>query len=129
MSRALLCTVTIVLATGFALGQMQGNTLWNFGGYYNGDGAGPTSRLIFDAAGNLYGTTTTGGRSLNCDPNYGCGTVFELSPNSDGSWPEQALCSFGSPAYPQVGLVMDHPAIYSSLQRPEVTGSFPCTAN
>ena len=32
---------------------------------------------IFDAAGNLYGTTQFGGDS-NCVPPYGCGTVFKL---------------------------------------------------
>ena len=36
------------------------------------DGGGPTSNLIKDSNGNLYGTTTTGGDS-------GLGTVFELS--------------------------------------------------
>lgn len=38
------------------------------GGYPNGD-------LIIDSAGNLYGTTTTGG-----DPNCQCGVVFKLTP-------------------------------------------------
>lgn len=42
--------------------------------FYNGsDGNEPFSSLIFDAAGNLYGTTYHGG-------NYGCGTVFEITP-------------------------------------------------
>jgi len=34
--------------------------------------------LIFDAAGNLYGTTPTGG-STSCFVD-GCGTVFEITP-------------------------------------------------
>ena len=33
--------------------------------------------LIFDAAGNLYGTIQFGGDS-NCVPPHGCGTVFKL---------------------------------------------------
>jgi len=37
------------------------------------DGAGPTSSLISDNAGKLYGTTSSGGA-------YGYGTVFKLSP-------------------------------------------------
>jgi uncharacterized repeat protein (TIGR03803 family) len=55
------------------------------------DGAGPGASLIFDAAGNLYGTTAGGG-SRKC---YGgCGTVFRLKPNSDGSWTEKVLYKF-----------------------------------
>src|SRR5580704_17476678 len=41
------------------------------------DGAGPTAGLIFDASGNLYGTTSEGGTGT-CK--YGCGTVFEITP-------------------------------------------------
>jgi uncharacterized repeat protein (TIGR03803 family) len=49
------------------------------------DGANPASGLIFDTAGNLYGTTLNG-------PD-GDATVFELSP-SDGLWTEQTGISF-----------------------------------
>jgi len=55
------------------------------------DGNGPTGGLIFDQSGNLYGTTGFGGNEA-CDG--GCGTVFELSPNSDGTWTETVLHSF-----------------------------------
>ncbi|MGA7558182.1 MAG: choice-of-anchor tandem repeat GloVer-containing protein [Terriglobales bacterium] len=51
------------------------------------DGAYPQSSLIFDAAGNLYGTTNSGGL-------WGYGTVFELSPNGNGGWNETVLYSF-----------------------------------
>jgi uncharacterized repeat protein (TIGR03803 family) len=44
--------------------------------------------LVFDAAGNLYGTTQSGGA-------YGYGTVFELSP-SPGGWTQNELYSFTS---------------------------------
>lgn len=37
------------------------------------DGAGPWASLVFDAQGNLYGTTADGGA-------YGFGTVFKLTP-------------------------------------------------
>jgi uncharacterized repeat protein (TIGR03803 family) len=47
--------------------------------------------LILDQSGNLYGTTSFGGNEA-CQP--GCGTVFELSPNSDGTWTETVLHSF-----------------------------------
>ncbi|MGA8492879.1 MAG: choice-of-anchor tandem repeat GloVer-containing protein [Terriglobales bacterium] len=41
------------------------------------DGAGPAARLIFNAAGSLYGTTQAGGTGQACQG--GCGTVYELS--------------------------------------------------
>jgi uncharacterized repeat protein (TIGR03803 family) len=50
------------------------------------DGRSPYSGLIFDQAGNLYGTTFQGGA-------YGYGTVFKLTP-SHGSWTETVLHSF-----------------------------------
>lgn len=71
------------------------------------DGAEPIGNLIFDAAGNLYGVTAIGGTGA-CDG--GCGTVFELSPNSNGGWTESALYSFqgGSDgATPVAGLLAD----------------------
>jgi hypothetical protein len=53
-------------------------TLHSFGNPADGDGASPSGGLIFDTAGNLYGTTGAGG--TGCD-NEGCGgTVFEITP-------------------------------------------------
>jgi uncharacterized repeat protein (TIGR03803 family) len=69
------------------------------------DGAGPGSGLIFDGAGNLYGTTGGGGIYPSAS-----GTVFELSPNGDGTWTETALHSFGNGSdgrEPAAGVVMD----------------------
>ncbi len=53
------------------------------------DGAGPFSTLVFDSAGNIYGTTEGGGAS-------GYGTVFELSPpaTAGGDWTKTTLYSF-----------------------------------
>jgi uncharacterized repeat protein (TIGR03803 family) len=44
------------------------------------DGALPLGRLVRDAKGNLYGTTDGGGLQYGCSQEFGCGTVFELSP-------------------------------------------------
>jgi len=65
------------------------SVLYSFTG--GADGGTPVEGLIFDQAGNLYGTTEFGG-NLNCS--YGCGVVFELAPNLDGSWTESVLYSF-----------------------------------
>jgi len=67
------------------------SVLHTFGG---GDGASPDSILLFDAAGNLYGTTNSGGGSDTCQG--GCGTVFKLAPNGNGTWTESVLYSFCS---------------------------------
>lgn len=53
------------------------------------DGYEPHAGLVFDSAGNLYGTTAAGGSYDN-----GNGTVFELSPNGQGGWREKVIHSF-----------------------------------
>jgi uncharacterized repeat protein (TIGR03803 family) len=74
------------------------------------DGANPDSVLLFDSKGNLYGTTENGG-SGQCG-GTGCGTVFELSPQSGGGWAETilyAFCSLSSCADGEApgGLILD----------------------
>ena len=73
------------------------------------DGNYPLAGLIFDVAGNLYGTTDGGGGSCSTPPGVPCGTVFKLTPQAGGRWTEQVLHSFGGPdgAYPSAGLIMD----------------------
>jgi uncharacterized repeat protein (TIGR03803 family) len=51
------------------------------------DGSYPQAGLIFDAAGDLYGTTCHGGTR-------GTGTVFELTPEAGGAWTEKILHNF-----------------------------------
>jgi len=68
------------------------------------DGNSPTSTLVFDAQGNLYGTTSAGG-----DAN-GDGVVFKLTPSSGGRWKESIAHRFhDNPdgAQPYYGLVLD----------------------
>lgn len=56
------------------------------------DGAQPfAGSLVFDSKGNLYGTTSFG-YNLACSG--GCGTVFELSPGSNGKWIRTVLHGF-----------------------------------
>jgi hypothetical protein len=56
------------------------------------DGIGPNGPPLFDQAGNLYGTTSLGGK----DPCNNCGTAFELAPDGNGNWQESILHNFGS---------------------------------
>jgi len=58
-------------------------------------GRGPVGGLVWDANGNLYGTTAVGGNVSFCN-GTGCGTVFELSPTSGGKWKETVLYRFGN---------------------------------
>jgi uncharacterized repeat protein (TIGR03803 family) len=72
----------------------------------DGDGFQPDSGLVFDKAGNLYGTTVQGGTSFNC------GTVYRLSPNSNGTWTENILYNFktegsGDGCAPISGVILD----------------------
>jgi uncharacterized repeat protein (TIGR03803 family) len=72
------------------------------------DGAAPGAGLLADAAGNFYGTTSEGGGSRTCAT--GCGTVFTLMPNLDGTYSESILHSFagGSDGQtPYAGLIAD----------------------
>jgi uncharacterized repeat protein (TIGR03803 family) len=69
------------------------------------DGTSPSVSLVFDTAGNLYGTTSAGGSSSAC----GCGTVFQLTPVTGGGWTEKIIHSFfETDGYlPQAGLIID----------------------
>ena len=54
------------------------------------DGAQPgPGALVFDAAGNLYGATTTGGTSFQ-------GALFEFTPSAGGVWAESILHNFAA---------------------------------
>jgi uncharacterized repeat protein (TIGR03803 family) len=52
------------------------------------------SPVIFDNAGNMYGVTYWGGITNSYCGASGCGTVFELARNSDGSWTRSVLYKF-----------------------------------
>jgi|HubBroStandDraft_6_1064221.scaffolds.fasta_scaffold05610_9 uncharacterized repeat protein (TIGR03803 family) len=66
-------------------------SLWNFDTTNGGAGNPFANNLIFDGV-NFYGVTWEGGNTAGCF--NGCGTVFELSPNSHGGWNETGLYSF-----------------------------------
>jgi uncharacterized repeat protein (TIGR03803 family) len=93
-------------------GTWKEKILYRFSG--GPDGAGPATSLTMDQAGNLYGTTPLGGDLTNqlCSINFnnGCGIVFELTPQQDGSWVEKIIYTFEGVtdgAYPWGSLVFD----------------------
>ena len=67
-------------------------------------GSEPTAGMIFDQAGNLYGTTFSGGTEKG-------GVVFELVPTGDGGWKEKVLHNFSRNGpggrFPFAGLILD----------------------
>jgi uncharacterized repeat protein (TIGR03803 family) len=86
------------------LGPWTYTVLYRFNGGV--DGQYPVAEVIFDSAGNMYGTTQSGG----ADCSRGCGTVYELMPSA-GGWTERILHAFqGGPtdgANPQSELIFD----------------------
>jgi uncharacterized repeat protein (TIGR03803 family) len=53
------------------------------------DGQSPMANLVFDKAGNIYGTTRYGGANDE-------GTVFELTPKTGGKWTQSTIHTFGT---------------------------------
>lgn len=75
----------IVFELSLSGGKWTETILHNFAGYPK-DGTYPTSGLVFDAAGNMYGTTYQGGSH-----NYGSAFIMTLS---KGKWTEKVIHSF-----------------------------------
>jgi uncharacterized repeat protein (TIGR03803 family) len=90
---------TVFKLTPNADGSWTQSVLYGFTG--GSDGGNPFAGVIFDASGSLYGTTYNGAS--------GGGTVYKLTPNSDGTWTESTLHQFhGSDGRRLVGgLVFD----------------------
>jgi len=76
------------------------------------DGKLPYAGVVSDSAGNLYGTTSEGGNEGCTIGSGGCGIVFELSPNSNGTYRETRIHLFTGPSKdggaPNGGLILDH---------------------
>jgi uncharacterized repeat protein (TIGR03803 family) len=70
------------------------------------NGGGAPNAVIFDASGNLIGTTYRGGPAMY----HESGIVFKLTKNSGGGWKETVLYSFTGGAdgmHPMSGVILD----------------------
>ena len=106
ITKSIWLTLTLLLSY---LALAQETVIYQFGAGGPNDGAEPNGGLVFDAAGNMYGTTVAGG-------SLGFGTAFELSPLQDGTWQELVLYNFCSAGtenfcadgqFPQAGVIFD----------------------
>jgi uncharacterized repeat protein (TIGR03803 family) len=105
-----LCMMILVMVSN-ASAEWKESVLYSFQG--GTDGATPAGGVVFDKAGNLYGTTTDGA-SDSCRSLFACGTVFQLAPpvKKGDPWTETVLYVFqgapvGDGASPFGGLVID----------------------
>jgi hypothetical protein len=92
-------------------GSWTGKTLYQFQGPPN-DGEKPSSGVVLDSAGNLYGMTVAGGpNNCNLQTYPGCGVVYKLAPDGKGNWTETVLFNFargnGLAVSPSAGLLVD----------------------
>jgi hypothetical protein len=103
------------LSTG-GWSQTKYKVLHDFGG--GKDGSVPSGPLTLDAKGALYGGTGAGG-GLGCE-GYGCGSVFELTKQTNGSWVEKVLHRFAGGAdgsHPDGGSILDGTGnLYGTIQ-------------
>src|SRR5258708_34476760 len=90
-STVLALVAVFLLSVGTATAQTE-RVIYAFQG--TPDGFSPASPMIFDGAGNLYGTATFGGKNNCPDFGAGCGIVFELSPDGLGGWTYTVIHSF-----------------------------------
>jgi uncharacterized repeat protein (TIGR03803 family) len=60
--------------------------LHEFTGQTDGDGANPSSGVVLDSAGNIYGTTAQGGTNQDDCPLFGCEVVYKLTPAGSGAY-------------------------------------------
>ena len=81
-----IASICLLFAASALPAASQEAIIYSFGGSTS-DSQIPSTALVADKAGNLYGATTKGGASE-------CGAVFELSPQTNGSWAESVIYSF-----------------------------------
>jgi len=88
---------TVFKLTPISRGGWRYKQIYSFKG--GSDGVRPYGGVVVSPTGIVYGTTWLGGIGTNqCFSNFpGCGTVFELSPNADGSYTHTVIYTFLGP--------------------------------
>jgi uncharacterized repeat protein (TIGR03803 family) len=93
---------TVFKLTASSNGHWKQTVLYDFPNIYLG--GAPGSNLLFDKAGNLYGTA--GGGNLSCPQT--CGVIFKLTPQAGGKWKYSLAHKFdGTDGDSPNGLTMD----------------------
>jgi uncharacterized repeat protein (TIGR03803 family) len=82
-----LAMLAVILMLANAATAAPGKILYTFQGA--SEGQDPTSALVLDAAGNLYGMALSNSNGVTC-----CIVVYELSPSPKGGWNYQVLYQF-----------------------------------
>jgi len=119
----------IVFELSPAQGEWTETVLYRF--QNDGGGAGPDGDLLFDKAGNLYGTAAAGGNCCRAIFGWGAGVAFELTPGSR-NWSESVLYTFCSQTNcsdgnaPYAGLIRGASGILYGTTAYGGSNSFPC---
>ncbi|MGA8489083.1 MAG: choice-of-anchor tandem repeat GloVer-containing protein [Terriglobales bacterium] len=93
---------TVFELTPTSGGHWKQTVLYDFPNIYLG--GAPWANLLFDKAGNLYGTA--GGGNLSCPQT--CGVIFKLAPQAGGNWKYSLVHKFnGTDGDSPNGLTMD----------------------
>jgi uncharacterized repeat protein (TIGR03803 family) len=100
------------------------SVLWSFGSIAGvADGKWPTAGVIMDGSGNLFGTTSKGGR-------FNGGTIFQIIPEGEQ---EFVVYDFGGPGdgqWPLGGLAMDANGTVTARRQREVPSTRePCSGS
>jgi uncharacterized repeat protein (TIGR03803 family) len=105
--RTLILTIFAAACMGPAAWGQTFKILHSFGD--TGDGISPQFGQVFDGQGNLYGVTDLGPLGDGCLGDEGCGSVYQLKPNSDGTWTETVIHAFSDSGgtYPSSSLILD----------------------
>ena len=112
--------------TPSATGGYTEKVIHSFGGAVPGEGQYPFAGVTVDKAGNLYGTTSEGGRTCGTYGGTTCGTVYELMPSS-GGYTEKQLYDFtgaGDGSNPFGGVIFDSSGnLYGSTENGGFSGA------
>src|SRR5690349_1267308 len=80
--------ISVLLVAVSASAEKRGQVLHVFNTTYD---TSPEGNVVFDAAGNIYGTSAD---TFYCFMGPPCGEIWELTPTSGGQWQKNVLHDF-----------------------------------